>query len=98
MPGPRPAPRRERNRQRTLHPGQPPCLPQQQPTSRRHQRLTRRIKNDAGVTSTQGIDCSANNGPVEFVFNDRNGDHEATIKVCIEGHCPAVDWFLLRGY
>lgn len=47
---------------------------------------------DAGIISTQGIDCSANDGPVHYVFNDRNGDHRAEIKVCVEGQCPNLKW------
>jgi hypothetical protein len=52
---------------------------------------------DAGVVSTQGIDCSANNGPVGYVFNDRNGDHRALIRVCLEDG-PCTVWFEIRGY
>ena len=53
---------------------------------------------DAGVVSTQGIDCSANNGPVEYVFYDRNGNNNADIKVCIEGTCDDYPWLNIWGY
>jgi hypothetical protein len=53
---------------------------------------------DAGVVSTQGIDCTANNGPVEYVFYDRNGNNNADIKVCIEGTCDDFPWLNIWGY
>ena len=53
---------------------------------------------DAGVVSTQGIGCTANNGPVEYVFYDRNGNNNADIKVCIEGTCDDFPWLNIWGY
>jgi hypothetical protein len=53
---------------------------------------------DAGVVSTQGIDCTANNGPVEYAFYDRNGNNNADIKVCIEGTCDDYPWLNIWGY
>lgn len=53
---------------------------------------------DAGVVSTQGIDCTANNGPIEYVFYDRNGNNNADIKVCIEGTCDSYPWLNIWGY
>jgi hypothetical protein len=53
---------------------------------------------DAGITSTQGIDCTADDGPVQYVFNDRNGDHRAQIKLCLEGLCPEAPWWPIQGY
>jgi hypothetical protein len=53
---------------------------------------------DAGVVSTQGIDCTADNGPVEYSFNDRNGDRRAEIKVCFEGSCANFHWIPINGY
>lgn len=52
---------------------------------------------DAGVVSTQGIDCTADNGPVEYVFNDRNGDRSAYIQLCVDG-VVCSSWILIRGY
>jgi hypothetical protein len=52
---------------------------------------------DAGVLSTQGIDCTANNGPVSYVFNDRNGNRQALIRVCLENG-PCTLWVEVRGY
>lgn len=56
------------------------------------------IFRDAGVVNVQAFDCSANNGPVEYSFNDRNGNNRAEIKVCIEGTCAGAPWFEIRGY
>ena len=53
---------------------------------------------DNGVVSTQGIDCTANNGPVEYVFYDRNGNRNADIKVCVEGTCDDFPWLNIWGY
>jgi hypothetical protein len=52
---------------------------------------------DAGVVSTQGIDCSADNGPVEYVFNDRNGDRSAQIQLCVDT-VACTSWIEIRGY
>lgn len=53
---------------------------------------------DAGVTSVQGIDCTANNGPTGYHFDDRNGDRRAEIKVCVDYNCDSAEWIETRGY
>lgn len=53
---------------------------------------------DAGVVSTQGTDCSADDGGREYAFWDRNGDHRTEFKLCIEGLCDNVGWAPIYGY
>jgi hypothetical protein len=52
---------------------------------------------DAGIVSTQGIDCSADNGPVEYVFNDRNGNRDADMQLCVDG-IACTPWLNIWGY
>lgn len=53
---------------------------------------------DAGIVSTQGIDCTTDNTGVQYSFYDRNGDHSAYIKVCPEGLCGDFAWIHIWGY
>lgn len=47
---------------------------------------------DAGIVSTQGIDCTTNSSAVQYSFFDRNGDHSAYIRVCPQGLCGSFAW------